>query len=258
MDTPQRLLLLHRTPTLLVLTLSASTVAEDAAVAAVVGTLVGQRAGSTVSISAQSNSGWFSLDTSTFPATVKVAGTLDFETNPSPTITVLQTYPGVADKSTVLTITVTDVVEGYANQALSPDDITTGDWTIIALATGTHDFSGALDRFQGQAFYGTNSAGLQQSTPITGGTSGKTIRVRVSMQSNTGVSQTVRLKNTHGGVADNYSANLTVTTTLQEFIFPVTNAASAGTGLQVCGIANSDSGVNQDILIDTFYVEVTS
>lgn len=69
----------------------------------------------------------------------------------------------------------------------------------------------------------------------------------IFLKSNTGVSQTVRLKNTHSGVLDNFSSNITVTTSWQRFTYTVTNGASAGTG-QIVGVVCDISSNAFDIL----------
>jgi hypothetical protein len=68
----------------------------------------------------------------------------------------------------------------------------------------------------------------------------------VYLKSNTGLNQTVRLKNTHAGVADTF-LTVTVTTEWQRFTLSVTNGVSAGTG-QRFGITNSTNGLSKDIL----------
>ena len=69
----------------------------------------------------------------------------------------------------------------------------------------------------------------------------------VYLKSNTGSNQTVRLKNIHLAVQDNFST-VTVTPEWQRFTFTVTNGASAGTG-QRFGVINTTGGLAKDILI---------
>lgn len=108
MDTPQRLLLYPAT-ILRTITLSASTVAEDATVGTVVGAIVGRTPGSTLSLT-DSASGKFALN----GTNIEVAGALDYETATSHNITVRETFLGAIQKDTIFAITVTDVAEGDA------------------------------------------------------------------------------------------------------------------------------------------------
>lgn len=117
------------TVTLGALTLSASSVAEDAAIGTLVGAVQGQTAGSTLSLQDDAG-GLFALD----GLDVEVAGALDFETATSHNITIRETLAGATNSpnDTVLAITVTDVEEG---PSLGPELVTNGgfdadtDWT---------------------------------------------------------------------------------------------------------------------------------
>lgn len=98
-------------PELTDLTLSASTIAENSASGTVIGAIQGMTPGSTLSIASQSDANWFAIDGSN---NLIVGLTKpDYETNPSPTVTVRETLEGAANtpKDTVLTVTVTDVAE---------------------------------------------------------------------------------------------------------------------------------------------------
>ena len=75
-------------------------------------------------------------------------------------------------------------------------------------------------------------------------TASKTFTASVQIAVASGTAK-FRIKNTHGGVVDNYSSDLTATTTPQWFSLTVNNAASAGDGSQTVGIANaSDASSN--------------
>jgi len=67
---------------------------------------------------------------------------------------------------------------------------------------------------------------------VSGGTASKTFTVS-AMISGTGK---FRFKNTHGGVADNFSSDLTATATPTLCQFIVTNSAAAGSGAQIIGL----------------------
>lgn len=75
-------------------------------------------------------------------------------------------------------------------------------------------------------------------------TASKTFTASVQIAVASGTAK-FRIKNTHGGVVDNYSSDLTATTTPQWFSLTVNNAASAGDGSQTVGIVNaSDASSN--------------
>jgi hypothetical protein len=96
--------------TLGALTLDSLTIAEDQIEGTTVGTITGATAGSTVTLLTQSNAGMFAKDGDD----IEVGATpLDFETAPSPTITLRETHPDASNSpnDTVITITVTDVGE---------------------------------------------------------------------------------------------------------------------------------------------------
>jgi hypothetical protein len=114
-----------------------------------------------------------------------------------------------------------------ANADISPDGNTTAERLVFIAGTP----SGILI----QQNYATTSGG------------NATYTFSIYLKSNTGSSQTVRLKNTHGGVLDNFSSDLTITTSWQRFTYTVTNGSSAGTG-QIAGIINNASGGSADIL----------
>lgn len=96
-------------PTLAALSLSASTVAENSAASTVIGAIQGGTGGSTITIQTQSNTGWFSIS----GGNLVVAGSIDYETNAAPTVTLRETLAGATNtpRDTVVNITVTDVAE---------------------------------------------------------------------------------------------------------------------------------------------------
>lgn len=104
---------------------------------------------------------------------------------------------------------------------------------------------------------GGGSLNYCQQTYSTASGSGVSYTVSVYLKSNTGSNQTVRLKNTHLGVLDNFSSNLTVTTDWQRFTFTVTNGASAGTG-QTMGIIEASTNAVFDVLAWGAQLEVGS
>jgi len=96
------------TTTLAALTLSASTVAEDATIGATVGAVVGKTASSTLSLTDNAG-GKFALS----GTNIVTAAALDYETATSHSITIRETLAGATNtpRDTVLTVTVTDVTE---------------------------------------------------------------------------------------------------------------------------------------------------
>jgi hypothetical protein len=90
------------------------------------------------------------------------------------------------------------------------------------------------------SFVAVSSAYSEEIQAITGGTANKTLTVAALISVNSGTAN-FRLKNTHSGVKDNYSADLTATTVPTIFTLTVTNGASAGDGNQIAGIWNAAS-----------------
>lgn len=130
------------------LTLDTATVAEDAAIATLVGTLAGAKSGSTLEIT-DTGSGKFNLSS----GTIVTDGLLDYETTPAYSITIRETndaYPN-SPKSTVFAITVTDVSfgpelvvngnftasTGWTLAGTNPPSIAAGKLTADVLGTGT-------------------------------------------------------------------------------------------------------------------------
>ena len=79
---------------------------------------------------------------------------------------------------------------------------------------------------------------VEQLLAISGGTASKSFTVAALISCASGTAA-FRLKNTHGGVTNNFSAELLATTTPQVFAFTVTNGVSAGNGTQIVGLINS-------------------
>ena len=86
------------------------------------------------------------------------------------------------------------------------------------------------------------SAEVRQIKSIS--TASLTFTASVKIATSSGTAK-FRIKNTHGGVVDNYSSDLTATTTPQWFSLTVNNANNAGDGTQTVGIVNaSDASSN--------------
>lgn len=77
--------------------------------------------------------------------------------------------------------------------------------------------------------------------------SNQTITVSIWLKSFSGSNQSLRLKNTHGGVLDNFSSNLTITNQWQRFTFTVTNGAGVGTS-QILGLSPETGNAAFDVL----------
>ena len=77
--------------------------------------------------------------------------------------------------------------------------------------------------------------------------SNQTIVVSAWLKSFGGSNQSLRLKNTHGGVLDNFSPDLTVTNQWQRFTFSVTNGAGVGTS-QLFGLSPETGNAAFDVL----------
>jgi hypothetical protein len=93
------------------LSLDDLTIAEDQPEGTKVGTITGATSGSTVTLHAQSNAGMFAKDGND----IEVGATpLDFETVPSPTVTLRETHADASNspRDSVIGISVTDVSEG--------------------------------------------------------------------------------------------------------------------------------------------------
>jgi hypothetical protein len=89
---------------------------------------------------------------------------------------------------------------------------------------------------------------LEQVVALLGGTASKTLTDSFFIKATSGTSK-FRLKNTHGGVADNFSSDFTATSEFQRFDFTVTNSASAGSGSQSVAIiaATDDSAFDLQV-----------
>lgn len=96
--------------------------------------------------------------------------------------------------------------------------------------------------------FGANALSqVEQNTSPNGGTASKTFTAAAVISCPSGTVQ-FRLKNTHGMVVDNFSANLTATTTPTLFVYTVTNANSPGNGWQIFGVANSTAGAGGGVV----------
>lgn len=119
---------------------SGGSIPENSANGTVVGTLGNRTANSTLTLTNDA-SGRFTINSSTAQITVANGAALDYETNTSHSITVRETLTGATNtpRDTVLTVTITDVVE-VTLQALSgtftlPENANEG--TIAGALTGT-------------------------------------------------------------------------------------------------------------------------
>lgn len=100
------------------------------------------------------------------------------------------------------------------------------------------------------SFLATSSACAEQTVAVSGGTSSKVMTFAAMVSTSAGT-QDFRIKNTHGGVVDNFSTVMTATTTPQIVVFTVTNSASVGTGSQVVGLYNSVSAPQAGTIVVT-------
>lgn len=117
------------------------------------------------------------------------------------------------------------------NASVAPDSTTTADQAVYA--------GGAGD---------PTSVQLQQPAQIPGGTASKTLTFSVYVAAVSGT-QTIRLKNTHVGVLDNFSTDFTVGTTFERVSFAVTNGAGAGNGAQIAGIVAGAANAAFDVYV---------
>jgi hypothetical protein len=93
-----------------------------------------------------------------------------------------------------------------------------------------------------------------QLVAILGGTANKTLTAYVTVSG----SGTFRLKNTHSAVLDNFSANITATSTPQTVTLTVTNGASAGNGLQAISVINSTGDAAFNLTVHQFQLEASA
>jgi hypothetical protein len=111
------------------LSLGSDTIAEDATVDTIVGAVIGATPGSTITLHAQSNAGWFGFDG--MDVFVSDPASLDYEANPAPSITLREVLAGVTTRDSVITINVTDVVELGDEILVNGDFATDTDWDNI-------------------------------------------------------------------------------------------------------------------------------
>ena len=124
------------------------------------------------------------------------------------------------------------------NQCLHSEDITDAVWA-TTLAAPTGDTSVAPDgttTADNLVYPGSQGSPqirrLDQNVTASGGTASKTFTASVWVMG----SGNFRVKNTHGGVADNFSGDFTATGNWVRYSFTVTNGAGAGTGDQIIGV----------------------
>lgn len=140
------------------------------------------------------------------------------------------------------------------NLCLHSEDQTDAVWVQTSTTTTGNTGAGAdgtttADRVEYAGSLGSPQArGNDQTVTIGGGTANKTFTVAMFARAKTGTSK-VRIKNTHGGVADNLSSDITLTTTLTRHAFTVTNSATAGSGAQIIGVkaATDDSAFDIEV-----------
>ena len=211
------------------LTLSTNTVAEDATIGTVVGTLQGKTSGSTLSLTGTAG-GKFALS----GTNIITAATLDYETATSHSITVRETLVEASNspRDTILTVNVGDISEGGSDT--TPDTFTFADQTNVALSTA----------FTSNAI---TVAGITAASPltITGGqysinggafasaattvVNGDTVAVRVtsSGSNSTAVSATLTI----GGVSDTFTVTTAAAAALGPFTLTWASADSERTNL---------------------------
>lgn len=154
------------------------------------------------------------------------------------------------------------IIEGQrTNECLYSNDMTVSAWQTFSSSsiTETLNYAAGPDgtttatRLEFTTSYGHI---IQQNVTISGGTANKTITYSVWLKSNTGSSQGITLKNTHGGVVDNF-VDVTVTTSWQRFQFTVNNNSSSGSGTHFVGLLNRSTSA-KDILVWHNQVEQAS
>lgn len=136
-----------------------------------------------------------------------------------------------------------------ANQVLYSEDTANAAWVVNSGIKGctsnaalAPDGTMTADRWD---LGGSNGVYIGQNVAIAGGTANKTITVSVWVRAVSG-SSAVRLKNSHMGVLDHYSADLPINETWQRLTYTVTNGASAGTGYQGCAARCPTLGTGLD------------
>jgi len=91
-------------------------------------------------------------------------------------------------------------------------------------------------------------SGIQQIyTLAASGGSGETFTFSIWVKSNTGSSQSCRVKLTHGGVLDNF-LDITATTSWVRQTITVTNGIAVGSSM-ICGVLNPVAGTSVDVLL---------
>jgi hypothetical protein len=137
-------------------------------------------------------------------------------------------------------------VGGRRNLLLQTENFAPIDWTKTSLTVSGNQVSyvGGLG--------GTKEC--VQLVTVPGGTANKTLTAYVTVSG----SGTFRLKNTHSGVLDNFSANVTATGTRQTIALTVTNSASAGNGLQAISIINSTGDAAFSLTVHEFQLELSA
>jgi hypothetical protein len=147
-----------------------------------------------------------------------------------------------------------------SNLCLESEDQTDAAWVKTSTTTTGNTGTGAdgattADRIEYVGSLGAPQArGNDQTVTIGGGTASKTFTVSMFARAKSGTSK-IRLKNTHGGVADNLSSDITLTTALTRHTFTVTNSAAAGSGAQIIGVKAATDDSAFDIEVWGFQLE---
>lgn len=90
------------------------------------------------------------------------------------------------------------------------------------------------DRVEYAGALGTGK--LESNPTIPGGTSLQELTFSCYIKSASGSNELFRLKNSHGGVADNFSTDFTAINIWQRFSLSISNSADVGSGIQIVGI----------------------
>lgn len=115
---------------------------------------------------------------------------------------------------------------------------------------GGSSASGNVISFQA----GQNGVAEQYISPI-GGTGSKTITVAALVSTVSGTTS-IRLKNGHGSVVDNFSSDFQVTQTPAFIAFTITNSSAGGNGVQVPGIATNSARNSSPVIVHSAFVGV--
>ena len=137
--------------------------------------------------------------------------------------------------------------EAATNLLMWSEDLTQATWSV---RNGL-----VVDSIAQVTLADSSSSGIDQAINIPGGTALKTLTFSVLLWVDSGTEQ-IRLKNTQGGVADNFSDNITITTTPTRYYYAVTNIDNPGSGSMITGVINSTTaGIKTINMQYMMYVE---